>query len=305
MKLNLKTVSITVLVLILAGGAFYFFQNRKTININNGGNNGQSLTNSQDVEAIAFARNVIFAVPNNSVINLDSSTNSVIIVDKSVGQYDPSSYKDLLSKKAIIIQSFPPLNKNKKIFQNYITERYKTTDKITSDIKFTSTNGFKKAVIKITHKDDLPAEYVEVINLDSPVIIASSEKSTQFTKISSTIKNISSASKDVTEIRKELQLVGTLLRTNMTSDLYSQFSSKAQKNMSKKDLQSTLDGAKNTIKNTITVNGGLWLKSKNQFVCKPSFKDPTSSKKEVKKGQLILTKENGKWLISSLDIPKD
>src|SRR3989339_809038 len=116
MKTNFKSIAVVILILILAGGAFYYFRNKKGGSASQK-NNGIAVEESQDVEAVVFARNIVFSVPNNSVINMDSSPNSVIILDKSVSQYNPGDYQDLLAKKAIIIQSFPPLNKNKEIFQ--------------------------------------------------------------------------------------------------------------------------------------------------------------------------------------------
>lgn len=305
MKLNRTLISVVIVIVIIAFVGYYFFQNRNQKSSSNSRKNEIAVNENQNVEAIVFTRNITFEVPNNSVINMDSSPNSVIILDKSVSQYNPGDYQDLLAKKAIIIQSFPPLNKNKEIFQNYINERYKATDKITPSIKFATANNGEKAMIKIAHQDDNLDEYVEVINLDSPVIIASSEKTKELTKIASTIKNITNSSEEVTQIRKELQLVGSLLRANLTSDLYTQFITKAKKSMSKDDLQSSLDSSKETLKGTISVNGGIWLKAKNQFVSKPDFKNLGKDKKEVKKGQLVLEKEGDKWLIASLNIPED
>lgn len=303
MKINLKIISIIIFILLIAGGAYYYFQIKKG-NLSSG-NNDLTVNNSQEVEAIIFARNITFEVPNNSSINMNSSPNSVIILDKNVGQYDSGSYQDLLTKKAIIIQSFPPMNKNKQIFQNYINERYTTTDKYSSSIEFTTVNNYEKAVVNIDHQKDNFKEYVEILNLDNPVIIVASEKTDGFIKITNTIKNIASADKDVSVIRKQLQLIGTLLRSNLVSDLYSLFSSDYKKNLSLKDFQSNLDNSRENIKSTITVNGGLWLKSKDQFICKPIFKNADLKVKEVKNGQLVMTKENGRWLISSIDLPKD
>lgn len=299
---NLKMLVPLIVVVVIAGVAYYLYSKK---NEDTKKQNSITVENSKGVVAVIFNRNVTFEAPNNITINIDSSPNSVIILDKDITKYNPSSYQELLEKGAIIIQNFPPLNSNKQIFNNFISQKYKSTDKTTSDIAFTQINGFEAATINVDHLKDNYKEYVVIINLESPVIVVAAKKNAGFDKIVSTIKNISTGDQDATQIRKQIQLAGTLIRSNMASDLYSQYSQAAKKDLSIEDLKSNLAASQEVVKGAILVNGGLWLKSKNQFICKPIFKNPDKNVKEVKNGQFIFVKEKGKWLISGLDIPKD
>src|SRR3989339_208747 len=299
---NLKVIIPLIVVVVIGGAAYYFYSNK---NKNATQQNSISTNNNKGVVAVVFNRNITFEAPSNITINVDSSPNSVIVLDKSITEYNPSSYQELLEKGAIIIQNFPPLNKNKQIFNNFISQKYKSTDKTTSNIDFTQVNGFEAATISVDHLKDNYKEYVVVVNLESPVIVVAAKKNAGFDKIVSTIKNISTEDQDAAQIRKQIQLVGTLIRSNMASDLYSQYSQAAKKNLTVEDLKSNLSASQEVLKGAILVNGGLWVKSKNQFICKPIFKNPDKNVKEVKNGQFVFVKEKGKWLISSLDIPKD
>ena len=299
---NLKVIIPLIVVVVIGGAAYYFYSNK---NKDVTQQNSISKNNNKGVVAVVFNRNITFEAPSNITINVDSSPNSVIVLDKSITEYNPSSYQELLEKGAIIIQNFPPLNKNKQIFNNFISQKYKSTDKTTSNIDFTQVNGFEAATISVDHLKDNYKEYVVVVNLESPVIVVAAKKNAGFDKIVSTIKNISTEDQDAAQIRKQIQLVGTLIRSNMASDLYSQYSQAAKKNLTVEDLKSNLSASQEVLKGAILVNGGLWVKSKNQFICKPIFKNPDKNVKEVKNGQFVFVKEKGKWLISSLDIPKD
>ena len=299
---NLKVIIPLIVVVVIGGAAYYFYSNK---NKDVTQQNSISKNNNKGVVAVVFNRNITFEAPSNITINVDSSPNSVIVLDKSITEYNPSSYQELLEKGAIIIQNFPPLNKNKQIFNNFISQKYKSTDKTTSNIDFSQVNGFEAATISVDHLKDNYKEYVVVINLESPVIVVAAKKNAGFDKIVSTIKNISTEDQDAAQIRKQIQLVGTLIRSNMASDLYSQYSQAAKKNLTVEDLKSNLSASQEVLKGAILVNGGLWVKSKNQFICKPIFKNPDKNVKEVKNGQFVFVKEKGKWLISSLDIPKD
>ena len=299
---NLKVIIPLIVVVVIGGAAYYFYSNK---NKDVTQQNSISTNNNKGVVAVVFNRNITFEAPSNITINVDSSPNSVIVLDKSITQYNPSSYQELLEKGAIIIQNFPPLNKNKQIFNNFISQKYKSTDKTTSNIDFSQVNGFEAATISVDHLKDNYKEYVVVVNLESPVIVVAAKKNAGFDKIVSTIKNISTEDQDAAQIRKQIQLVGTLIRSNMASDLYSQYSQAAKKNLTVEDLKSNLSASQEVLKGAILVNGGLWVKSKNQFICKPIFKNPDKNVKEVKNGQFVFVKEKGKWLISSLDIPKD
>ncbi|KKQ90644.1 MAG: hypothetical protein UT11_C0001G0009 [Berkelbacteria bacterium GW2011_GWA2_38_9] len=299
---NLKVIIPLIVVVVIGGAAYYFYSNK---NKDVTQQNSISTNNNKGVVAVVFNRNITFEAPSNITINVDSSPNSVIVLDKSITEYNPSSYQELLEKGAIIIQNFPPLNKNKQIFNNFISQKYKSTDKTTSNIDFSQVNGFEAATISVDHLKDNYKEYVVVVNLESPVIVVAAKKNAGFDKIVSTIKNISTEDQDAAQIRKQIQLVGTLIRSNMASDLYSQYSQAAKKNLTVEDLKSNLSASQEVLKGAILVNGGLWVKSKNQFICKPIFKNPDKNVKEVKNGQFVFVKEKGKWLISSLDIPKD
>ena len=299
---NLKMLIPLITVIVIVGAAYYFYS-KKNEDVKK--QNSISIENSKGVVAVVFNRNIIFEAPNNITINVDSSPNSVIILDKSITQYNPSSYQELLEKGAIIIQNFPALNKNKQIFNNFVSQKYKSTDKTTSSIEFTQINGFEAATIDVDHIKDNYKEHVVIINMESPVIVVAAKKNAGFDKIVSTIKNISTEDQDAAQIRKQIQLVGTLIRSNMASDLYSQYSQAAKKSLTLEDLKSNLSASQEVVKGAILVNGGLLLKSKNQFICKPIFKNPDKNVKEVKNGQFVFVKEKGKWLISSLDIPKD
>lgn len=299
---NLKILIPLIVVVVIAGVGYYLYSKK---NEDTKKQNAITVENSKGVIAVVFNRNVTFEAPNNITINVDSSPNSVIILDKSITQYNPSSYQELLEKGAIIIQNFPPLNNNKQVFKNFISQKYKSTDQTTSKIEFTQINGFEAATINVDHLKDNYKEYVVIINLESPVIVVAAKKNAGFDKIVSTIDNISTGDQNATQIRKQIQLTGTLIRSNMASDLYSQYSQTAKKDLTIEDLKSNLAASKEVVKGAILVNGGLWLKSKNQFICKPIFKNPDPKVKEIKNGQFIFVKEKGKWLISSLDIPKD
>ena len=114
---NLKVIIPLIVVVVIGGAAYYFYSNK---NKDVTQQNSISTNNNKGVVAVVFNRNITFEAPSNITINVDSSPNSVIVLDKSITEYNPSSYQELLEKGAIIIQNFPPLNKNKQIFNNFI-----------------------------------------------------------------------------------------------------------------------------------------------------------------------------------------
>lgn len=294
--------SIVIVVILVAVGFFIFQRNDKSSTATDTG----LISNiaGQETKAVIFSRNVIFTLPPNHTINIDASPSSVIIFNNKVGDFSIGDYQNLLSKKAIVIQSYPPLNKNDEIFKSYVNQKYQSNDQTEAKVSFEKISDYQAASINLNHKDKNYTEYLKIINLESPVIIVASNDSKEFKTIASSMKNLDRSDETYSNIRQQVQLIGTLMRTGMASDLYSLLSTKYKKELSKDEIKSILENSKENRKKVIAVNGGLLMTAKKEFLLKPVFKNPQDSA-DVKAGQIILTQENDQWLISEFTIPKD
>lgn len=305
LKMNSKILIIVVAIIVL-GVLGYLFSQRK-FNSSDSTSNGSNLignTAGQVTQAVIFSRNIVFTLPSNHIINIDASPGSVVVFSKDTSDYSIGDYQSLLAKKAIVIQSYAPLNKNDTFFKNYITQKYRSTDQIESKVDFEKINGYESASVNIKHKDKDFTEYLKIVNLESPVIIAAAQNSKELSTIANTIKNLDQGDKSYADIRQQVQLIGTLMKSDMSSELYSLFSAKYRKTVTVDTLKNTLADAKENLKKAIIVNGGLLMTGKNEFLVKPVFKN-LQDKTDVQAGQIKLTKEGNQWLVSEFIVPKD
>lgn len=307
MKITLdkKTLILLIAIIVVALSVVgYLIYRRQNNAVDSSGTSLISDSASQKTKAVIFSRNIVFTLPSNHIINIDSSPSSVIVFNKDTGDFSIGDYQSLLGKKAIVIQSYPPLNKNDQIFKNYVSKKYQSTDQIESKVDFEEINGYQSASININHKDKDFTEFLKIINLENPIIIAAAKDSQEITTIAGSIQNIDQSDEVYSEIRKQVQLIGTLMKSNMASELYSMLSAKYQKTLTADGLKSVLADAKENLKKAIIVNGGLLMTGKNEFLIKPVFKNPEDSA-DIKAGQIKLVKEGNRWLISEFTLPKD
>lgn len=253
---------------------------------------------------IDLAGNYLFGVPENYKADVNSAPGSVIVLGDYVESFNPNDYQGLLNKGIIVLQSFPSLNKNDNFFEKYVRKLYKSSEARDVDISFEQIDKNKVSTVVIRDKDGKTSEFIKVVNLVKPVIIASSGPSEALNYILRSIRNIEPQDRYIEEIKNQIMLVGPLLKSSMNEELYSLFSKEAKEKISESDFEIILGDSRGILNRNINLNGGLFDLSKNMFSCRLIFVDP-ENKPDVRMGKLVLVKEKGEWLVSELEIPKD
>jgi len=292
-KTNLKyLLPITGVLIIVAVGIFYFIKTNKFQN-----------AASEKTEFINFAKNFRFVISEGYKVDADRHQGeTTTLMREDIESYNPNAYVDILTRGGIVIQSFPISNNNNESFEKYVRQKYES-DVADVDINFEQINENKVATVNMYNKTTKIAEFIKIVNLANPVIIASFGPSEALTTIVESINNIDEDSK-LREIKNQVIALASLMQANRATEIYSLFTKDLKKHMSETDFKSVFRNSQETVQKQMNFNGGALNSKVNEFEGRIMFINP-ENKEEFIHAKLGLRKEKDKWLIFKLEIPKD
>ncbi len=293
-KTNLKYILPTVgILIIIVVGIFYFVKTDKSHN-----------TTDNKTVFINFANNYQFEIPENFGVSVDRHQGeTTILMNKDIEYYNPNVYIEILNKNGIVIQSFPTFNKNDEFFEKYVKEKYQSSV-ADVDINFEQVKGNKVALVNIYNKTTQVTEFIKIVNLVHPVIIAASGTSEALSAVVGSIKNIDEKDDKLEEIKNQVMALASLMQANMTTEIYSLFTEDLKKQMNETDFKSIFRNSQEIMQKQMSFNGGTLDNKAKEFEGRVIFIDPENKDKFLY-AKFGLKKEKNKWLIFKLELPKD
>lgn len=256
-----------------------------------------------DQQYINFANSYSVDIPENFLVD-DFSNPSVVILYAKDTQLNTKDVKDVLLNNGIIIQPFSPLEENNDLFEKYIKNKYTSNDNADIKTSFEEKNKHNIATLEVTNKSSQELnEYIKIINLINPIMIDSSKKSEAMNLMVQTASDIN-FQKNILEIKNRLITIGTLLKAQMSSEIYSMFNDNYKKEISEAKFQETIKNSQNMLQRQINLNGGILNKKNDEFDCKIIFADPLQIGNDFM-GEIKLKKYKNQWQISKIELPKD
>lgn len=262
-----------------------------------------SVVGRSDQQYINFANSYLVDIPENFLVD-DFSNPSVVILYAKDTQLNTKDVKDVLLKNGIIIQPFSPLEEDNDLFEKYVKNKHTSNDNADIKTSFEEENKHKIATLEVSNKSSQELnEYIKIINLINPIMIDSSKESEAMNLMVQTASDIS-FQKNILEIKNRLITIGTLLKAQMSSDIYAMFDDNYKKEISEAKFQETIKNSQNMLQRQISLNGGILNKKDDEFDCKIIFADPLQVGNDFM-GEIKLKKNKNKWQIVKIELPKD